>query len=188
MRFVTLNAAHDLTALPGEVLNYGVSRKLEHIPGYVKLRGKFDGYHAPSWQFDIARACDRLYALLDAAETGVVVWIDPALRIVKTPPESAFTNALAGAYAALYRRNGMPAKTDVAIINADHIQHAAFKAYVLQVIDEQQFETLTYWTDGAILEACLKAFEGLRVADMSGEHGNDKEPIRRTALGEYFDF
>jgi hypothetical protein len=184
MKFVTLNAQHDLSSLPGEVIDYGKDRTLTHVPGYEATKAKLARYHAPSWQFDVVPAVDRLFAMLDAAESGITVWVDPRLKVIERPTELDFR--IPGSVG-LFKRDGMPAKTDLVIFNGDRAEHQEFKLYVLGILDRLEFQSLTNWTDGAILEGALKAME-LEVTDLSMGNGKEKDPLKATVFGKFFDF
>ncbi len=183
MKFVTINA-QDLSELPGEVIDYGKDRQLAHIPGYAATKAKLARYVSPSWQYDASAAVDRLFAMLDAAESGTTVWVDPRLKVTSRPSEYEFR--IPG-YIGLFKRDGMPAKTDLVIINADRPEHQEFRLYVFGVLERLEFQQLTNWTDGAILEAALKAMD-LEVTDLSAGNSKEKDPIRKFPFGALFDF
>ena len=82
--------------------------------------------------------------------------------------------------------DGMPAKNDLVIINADDEIHQSFTGYLHGVLDSMEFQKLSYWTDGAILEAAAKSMD-VKVTDLSLGHGKEKNPIMSTPFADYVD-
>jgi hypothetical protein len=193
MRVITVEPSDKFMAglefLPGELFFYGKDTPLEKVQPLQKFLSRHNRYEQPSWQYDLRKAAKRLYPVLEAAlgHRGLVVFIDPEFGFKKRITEDILRAELGRNYLGLYKRDGMPAKTDLYIMDGTNKDHDAYIDYVASILDSDAFQRLTHWTDGAILEDAAKQMD-VKVKNLSGVFGKEKEPIRMTALAEYVDF
>jgi hypothetical protein len=190
MKIVTINPSQDFTSsidnLPGELCLY-TDKHLEHIQPLAKFLGKYGNYTAPSWQYDISQAARRIYAFIEAARghKGLTVFIDPRFHVKHRMVEDTFRKELGRNYLGLFKRDGMPSKTDLYMVDGAYPEHEEFLEYLASILETETFKNLTYWTDGSLLDEAARRLPQLPVKNLSGVFGKEKEPLRLTALGEF---
>jgi len=192
MRIVTVNPGDRLISsmdnLPGEMLVYK-REELERIQPLAKFLSKHSVYESPSWQYDILAAAGRLYPFIEAASEhkGLTVYIDPKFKVVKRMTEDTFRQELGRNYLGIFKRDGMPAKPDVVMVDGSYPEHKEFLEYVASLMESDLFKNLSYWTEGALLDEAVKRHPNLPVKNLSGQFSKEKEPLRCTPLGEYLE-
>jgi hypothetical protein len=194
MRFVTIDPTDKFLEgeenIPGELFIYSEKHKpLSRLQAWNKFEIQYGKYQAPSWQFDIKTAARRLYPFLDAAREyeGLTVFIDPKIKVTKRLTEDFLRQELGRNYIGIFKRDGMPSKPDLYMVDGSYKEHDAFLEAIASILETGQFQGMSYWTDGAFLDEAIKRFD-FPVRNLSGVFTKEKDPIRMTALAEYVDF
>lgn len=172
----------------------GVDRiRTESLPRLGAFKPKYAHYRPVSWQWDVVRFSNKVFAAHDAFydHKGIGVWLDADCVTYKTIPEGYIESLLPdGAYMALLKRVGYHTETGFWIVNCDHPEHKAFMDTWVAWYESGKFKELREWHDCATLDATVKLFERdgrLKTHNLSGEFARDMHPISKIDLGRYID-
>lgn len=192
MKIITINPTEAFLksseCLAGKLVTYS-DKQLEHLQPLAKFVSRYSEYQAPSWQYDIVANAKRIYAFIEEAREykGLSVFIDPKFHVKQRTTEETFRKELGRNYVGLYKRDGMPSKPDVYMVDGEYPEHQEFLEYMASLLESDQFRNLTYWTDGALLDEATKRIPNLPVKNLSGTFGKEKDPIKHTPLGDYLE-
>lgn len=187
MRIVSVNSAFDPEMLPGKLFLYDED-KLGQIQPLSRFKAKHAKYIHPSWQYDVVKSATRLFAFIDAARDykGLSVFIDPSLKIKERLTEDLFRRELGRNYIGLFKRDGLPSKPDIFMVDGEYPEHHEFMEFVASILEDEMYTGLSYWTEGAILDEAVKRYS-FPVKNLSGVFGKEKDPIKMTAFAQYVD-
>lgn len=187
MRIISVNSQFDPEMLPGKLYIYDEAQ-LGQLQPLNRFKSKYSKYVNPTWQYDVVKAATRLFAFIDAARDykGLSVFIDPTLKIKARLTEDLFRKELGRNYIGLFKRDGLPSKPDIFMVDGEYPEHTEFMEFVASILEDDMFTGLSYWTDGAILDEAIKRYT-FPVKNLSGVFGKEKDPIKMTAFAQYVD-
>ena len=162
-------------------------RQITHLQGLQRLEHKYSEYVSPSWQYDFLKAAKRIYALTNALSDykGIGVWLDSVCSLESELTEKSVIDCLPrGNYMGMFSRLGMPTKTDFYVIDCSVPEHQSFMLALQGVFETETFQSMTFWTDGAVIDSIAKKFNSLKFHNLSGAFGKEKEPMKFHAIGE----
>jgi len=168
----------------------GATVELATIPGFAEWKAKHRRYVPPSWQFDVVRYANKVFAAYDAFRDydGIGVWLDADCVTYKPIPEGLIERQLNGAYFAHYGRTGMYTETGMWIVDCSHSQHKAFFDFWRNVYLTERYKQLPQWHDCFTLDATIRVFSQLcKFENLSGEHHKTMHPQALSELGKYID-
>jgi hypothetical protein len=167
--------------------------RIESLGKLAEFKAKYANYRPVSWQWDVVRFANKVYAAYDAlyAQTGIAVWLDADCVTHQPIPEGYIESLLPEAhYMSLLKRVGYHTETGFWVMNCDHPEHKAFLDTWLAWFETGKFKELREWHDCTTLDATVKLFERdgrLKTHNLSGEFARDMHPISKIDLGRYID-
>lgn len=162
--------------------------KVQHLQ---ILKEKYQHYEPVSWQWDVVRYSNKVYAAYDALfdYTGIGVWLDNDCVTFEKLPEGFIESLLPeDCYMAMFKRKGMHTETGFWIMNCAHEHHQDFLSTWVEWYDSGAFKTLPSWHDCATLDATVRKFEKLgliKTHSLSGDFEKDMHPMAKVELAHY---
>lgn len=167
-------------------------KRVEDLPALEAFKARFRGYRPVSWEFDIVRFANKVFAAIDAFydEDGLCVWLDADCITYAPIPEGYVESLLGDAFLGLFRRVGYHTETGFWVMDGSHPEKRAFFDTWQQWYESGRFKELTQWHDCTTLDATVRLFEKderITVANLSGEFAKDIHPMARADLGRFID-
>jgi hypothetical protein len=163
------------------------------VEGLENFKRRFTHYIPVSWQWDVVRFSNKVYAAVDAFMDfkGIGVWLD-ADCVTFNPISADYLRSLipAGCYMAMFKRTGMATETGFWVMDCSHPEHQAFLETWRSWYDGNHFKDLPEWHDCYTLDATVRLFERkglIKTHSLSGEFEKDMHPICKVELGKYID-
>lgn len=170
-----------------------ICKRVEDLPRLEIFKRKFHGYVPPSWEFDIIRFSNKVFAAYDAFYDydGLCVWLDADCVTYRKLPKKVIEEQLPeGAFMGLFRRAGLHTETGFWVMDGSHPEKKAFLDTWVQWFETGRFRSLHQWHDCTTLDATAKLFEKdgrIKVHNLSGEASKEMHPICFVELGKYID-
>jgi hypothetical protein len=163
------------------------------VEGLESFKNRFQHYTPVSWQFDVVRFSNKVFAAVDAFYDwkGIGVWLD-ADCVTFNPINADYLKSLlqTGCYMAMFKRTGMATETGFWIMDCSHPEHQAFLSTWREWYDSNAFKDLPEWHDCYTLDATVRLFEKkglIKTHSLSAGHEKDMHPICHVELGKYID-
>ena len=169
------------------------AKRIEDLQRLKDFKAKHANYVAPSWEFDIVRFSNKVFAAYDAfyEASGLCIWLDADCVTYKPIPQSYVTGLLPGdCYMAMFKRAGYHTETGLWVLNADHPEHQAFMDTWVAWFESGQFKTLAQWHDCTTLDATVKLFERdgrIKTHNLSGAYTKDMHPMAKADIARFID-
>jgi len=150
-------------------------------------------YVPPSWEFDIVRYSNKVFAAYDAFYDydGLCVWVDADCVTYRKLPKTVIERQLPeGHFMAQFRRAGYHVETGFWMMDGSHPEKQAFLDTWIKFFEEGHFMQLRQWHDCTTLDATSKLFEKdgrVKIHNLSGEFAKDMHPLCHVELGSYID-
>jgi hypothetical protein len=163
------------------------------VEGLESFKQRFAHYTPASWQFDVVRYCNKVFAAADAFYDfkGIGVWLDADCVTFKDLSSEYLKSLIPkGHYMSLFQRTGFHTETGFWIMDCAHEQHQAFLATWIEWYLSNQFKDLPEWHDCYTLDATVRMFEKkglIKTHNLSGEFHKDMHPLCKVELGKYID-
>lgn len=163
-------------------------KDLSQIPELVTWKRRHSDYRAPSWQWDVVRYSNKVFAAIDALYDydGIGVWLDADCVTFKKIPKGLIEKRVEGSYLACYQRTGMYTETGFWIMDCRHKEHRLFLDTWKSLYLSDRFKDLPHWHDCLTLDATIR-LTGAKVTNLSGEAHKHMHPMAVTELGRYID-
>jgi hypothetical protein len=168
-------------------------KRIESLERLAAFKRKHAGYITPSWEFDIVRYSNKVFAAYDAFYDydGLCVWLDCDCVTYRKLPKSVIERQLPeGYFMAQFRRAGYHVETGFWMMDGKHPEKKAFLDTWLNWFEQESFKNLHQWHDCTTLDATSKLFEKdgrVKIHNLSGEFSKDMHPMSLVELGEYID-
>lgn len=168
-------------------------KRVEDLPRLEAFKAKYKHYKPVSWEFDVIRFANKVYAAYDAFYNydGIGVWIDCDCVTYKPIPDGYVRSRLPeGAYMAMFKRIGLYTETGFWIMDCSHPQHRQFMDAWLAVYESGEFKNLTAWHDCMALDITVARFEKdgrIKTASLSDGYEKFGHPMAKADIGRYID-
>ena len=163
------------------------------VEGLESFKQRFQHYVPVSWQWDVVRFSNKVYAAVDAFFDfkGIGIWLDADCVTFNALSVSYLKSLLPqGHYMAMFKRTGMATETGFWIMDCSHPEHQAFLSTWRDWYDSNAFKDLPEWHDCYTLDATVRMFEKkdlIKTHNLSGEFHKDMHPLCKVELGKYID-
>jgi hypothetical protein len=168
-------------------------KRIETLDRLEAFKKKYRDYRPVSWQWDIVRFSNKVFAVHDALYDydGLAVWLDADCVTYRPIPDGYIESLLpAGNYMALLKRAGYHTETGFWVMDCSHPEHKAFMDTWLGWFESGVFRDLREWHDCTTLDATVRLFEKdqrIKTHSLSGAFEKDMHPISKIDLGKYID-
>jgi hypothetical protein len=168
-------------------------KRVEAMDRLEAFKRKFACYVSPSWEFDIVRFSNKVFAAYDAFYDydGLCVWLDADCVTYKKLPSKVIERQLPkDAFMAQFRRAGYHVETGMWLMDGKHPEKKVFLDTWVQWFETGHFKDLRQWHDCTTLDATSKLFERdgrVVIHNLSGEFSKDMHPMSKVELGKYID-
>jgi hypothetical protein len=169
-----------------------VCKRVEDLPRLEAFKAKYSHYRPLSWQWDIVRFSNKVYAAYDAFYDyeGIGVWLDCDVVTYRPIPDGYVESQLKGEFLALFKRIGYHSETGFWVMDCSHPQKKAFFDAWLAWFEHGGFKLLPEWHDCTTLDGTIAHFEKqglIKTVSLSQGHEKDMHPISKADLGRYID-
>lgn len=178
-------------ALPREATDdYGIEgKRVEWLPRLEAFKAKHANYKPISWQWDVVRFANKVFAAYDAFYDyeGLGVWLDCDTVTYKPIPDGYIESLMPKeCLLAVFNRVGYHTESGFWMMDCAHPQKKAFLDAMLEWYESGAFENLHEWHDCTIMDAVMRK-SGAKIHSLSGEFARDMHPLVKSDLGKYLD-
>lgn len=169
------------------------SKRVEALDRLEAFKRNHSTYIAPSWEFDIVRYSNKVFAAYDAFYDydGLCIWLDADCVTYKKLPKKVIEQQLPeGHFMAMFRRAGLHTETGLWMMDGSHPEKKAFLDTWVQWFETGRFKELHQWHDCTTLDATAKLFEKdgrVKIHNLSGEFYKTSHPMSMVEIGKYID-
>ena len=180
-------------------------RSLHDVPGWKEFVEATNHIEPEAYIFDAQRFCHKVYAQLDAFESGhrYVVWLDADVVVTKRFGEKFIKILLDGQMCAFLGRRSSYTETGFIAFDTHHPDFQEFKKRYREWYDKRYLFMLPYWIDCLAFDASKHGLSGKNLTpeafgavDVFSQsilkdymehdkgklkHGRPPEPIMKTA-------
>jgi hypothetical protein len=165
---------------------------LTKLQGLQNLKSNYAHYKPVSWQWDVVRFANKVYAAYDALKgyKGIGVWLDNDCVTFNKVPDGYIESLLDGAYLGIFRRVGLHTETGFWVMDCSHEQHEAFLEAWIDWYDSSRFKELPEWHDCWTLDMTVRQFEKaglIKVQNLTVKGDKSMHPLSNAELGKYID-
>ena len=165
---------------------HGETRKLHDIPGWESFQKDSVHIVPNNYLFDARKFAHKVYAQLDAFESGerYVVWLDGDIVFKKELTRTFLRNLVKGCLAAYLGRRGAYTETGFLIFDTKHPDFDIFKRRYRDFYDKRLIFMLDYWIDCMAFDA---AIHDLEARNLTPEVSGLVDVFSRSPLAEIMD-
>lgn len=159
----------------------------------TEFKAKWKFYRPPDWRYDVVRFANKVYAVWDALREydGLGVWMDADIVAQKPLPAGYLESLLpAGAYIALFQRDGYHSECGLWLVDCTHPQHRRFMDTLLAFYEQATFCNAHEWHDSVLMDSTVRAFERehlITAHNLSGPYKNTRHPMAKHSIAQYVD-
>lgn len=170
-----------------------IPKRVEHIARLERFKERHKGYRPNSWQWDVIRFANKVYAMHDAAYDceDLIVWVDADCAAYAPIPEGYIQGLLPeDRFLAYFRRKGIHSELGFWLMDGKHAEKVAFLDTWLAWYEQDQFKDLRQWHDCETFDATVRLFlrrERFKVHSLSGPFEKEMHPMAMVELAKYLD-
>lgn len=176
-----------------EGFDYPDGKRVEDLPKLEAFKEKHKNYRPNSYQWDVVRYANKVYAMHDAAYDcdDLIVGIDADCAAYAQIPDGYIESLLPqGCFLAFFRRKGIYPELGMWLMDGSHPEKQSFLNTWLSWYETGMFKDLRQWHDGETFDATVKLFlrrERFKIHSLSGEFEKHMHPMSQVDLGRYLD-
>jgi len=167
-------------------ITFPVTKSLHDVDGWQSFQDDANHFNPETFLFDAQRFSHKVYAQLDAFESGerYVVWLDAdCVAKAKLTPEF-FIDLLDGHFCAFLGRKQTYTETGFLIFDTHHPDMEIFKHRYREFYDKRLLYLLDYWVDCSAFDSARKGLSG---NNLTPEAEGMIDVFRRSPLGKVLD-
>lgn len=161
-------------------------KKLHDVPGWGSFQEDTKHIEPQSYLYDARRFSHKVYAQLDAFESGerYVVWLDADIVVKKEITKRFLKGLLKENFCAFLGRQGCYTETGFIIFDTEHPDFPKFKERYSAIYNDRLLFMLPYWIDCLAFDA---ARDGLQARNLTPNVVGMVDVFSRSPLAEYMD-
>jgi len=169
------------------------NKRCEGLEKLVAFKEKYKGFHPNSWQWDVVRFSNKVYAMHDAAYDceDLIVWCDADCYAHEKIPDGYIENMLPkDCFLAYFRRKGIHSELGFWLMDGKHPEKKAFLDTWLSWYETGMFKDLRQWHDCESFDATVRLFlrrDRFKVHSLSGAFEKDMHPMAKVELARWLD-
>lgn len=168
-----------------------IPKRVEHLQNLERFKAKHKGFTPNSWQWDVIRFSNKVYAMHDTAYecNDLIVWCDADCAAYADIPDGYIESLLPqDCFLAYFRRKGLHTETGFWLMDGNHPEKQAFLDTWLSWYETDKFKDLRQWHDCETFDATVRLFlrrDRFKVHSLSGDFEKHVHPMSQVELARY---